>query len=608
MVNNESRPLFQHSLLLILLAATLLVYFRVLSFGHISWDDPEMVFGNPAVKSFDLAAFFSEQFVGNYLPVTMLVHALTFLFFGENETGHHLVNLLFHLGNGILLYRLSLLLFKEKGYALIGTCVFLLHPLQVESVAWISELKNLLFVFFFIWGLITYVRFVSSGKNKFYFFTLGLFVLSCLSKPSAVVFPLALVCADLVLQPQALTAKLKWKIPFLLIALAFGFINLQTQSEARFINYAHAFPMHERFGMAGFALLNYFRLFVFPSNLSVIYPFPDPNATRVIAGYIVLLVITAAVIFLLKKKKFALAAALLFVCVNLALVLQIIPFGEVLYADRYMYLAMAGAGWIVAWTTTRLRINFRIITTGILILFSVLTFARTGKWKNAITLYEDILRHHPDNFVALNSAGVEHMRLGNDRKALGYFRLAVASAPRNYKGHYNMGLLFLKTQAPDKAIEKFNDAIVLYEYAKAYTGRATAYYMKGDLSKSVNDAEKSITLDPGSAKPRFVLGNCYNDMNDLEKALEAFNSAIKLDPGEGEYYFKRGIVLGKKQDFKGCLEDLQLAVHLKPDLYEAYYWIGVAKINLRQDPCADLMVAARHNYEPAVKAVNRMCR
>jgi tetratricopeptide (TPR) repeat protein len=597
-----------HSFLIILLFATLVVYFRVLFFGHISWDDPEMVFRNQAVREFDLGALFRGSFVGNYLPVTMLMHAFTFFVFGENETGHHLVNLLFHLTNGFLLYRLTDILFKQRSFAVITTCIFLLHPLQVETVAWISELKNIIFVFFFLWALIVYTRYISSGKKSFYWYTLALFILSCLSKPSAVVFPIVLVCVDLILQPEKTVHHLKWKLPFLFVALAFGILNLQTQSEARFINYAHAFPVFERIGMAGFGLLNYFRLFVLPARLSVIYPFPDPDTAKLATGYAVILLLSAGLFILIRKKKYTLLAMIMFVCVNLALVLQIIPFGEVLYADRYMYLAIAGAGWFLAWVMTRLAFNYRIVTTAILIFFSALTFARSGKWKNAITLYEDILSHYPDNFVALNSAGVEDMRLGNDRQALSYFQMAVRSAPRNYKGHYNMGLLFLKTQVPDKAITKFNDAIGLYEYAKAYTGRATAYYMKGDLSKSVNDAEKAILLDPGNPKPRFVLGNCYNDMNDLEKALDSFNGAIRLDPHEGEYYFKRGIVKGKKQDFKGCLEDLQLSIHLKPDLYEAFYWVGVAKMNLKQDPCADLKVAARHNYEPAIKAVNSMCR
>jgi protein O-mannosyl-transferase len=597
-----------HGLLLAAMAATVLVYLKVLGFEHISWDDPEMVFRNNDVTGFRLSAFFSSHYVGNYIPLTMVFHALSWSVFGEHDAGHHALNLVLHLLNAYLLYRLTLRLFSHPGFAVITGVIFLLHPLQVETVAWISELKNILYTTFFLGGLHTYLDHSQNKSKAGYGLTLILFVLSCLCKPSAVVFPLALLAIDLLRGAALSIRSLIAKIPFLLVAVGFGLVNLYTQSEDRFINYAHAYPFLERTGMAGFAILKYVQLFLLPVSQSVIYPYPEPGSGFVVAGLCCWVALVFIAFWLYRKRSRTLGGILLFVLFNLVLVLQFVPFGEALYADRYLYLAMAGMAWALALLVQRMGISHRLVATILLAVLGVLTYARTTKWKSAIVLYEDILRKYPDNFVALNSAGVESMFAGQDRKALSYFQRAIKAGPRNYKGYYNLGLLLLKMQMTDRAIGQFNEAIALYEYGKAYTGRATAYYIKGDYSKAVNDAERAIALEPRSPKAHFVLGNCYNDMNRLDKAHEAFNRAIQLDPGEAEFYFKRGIVMGKKQDFTGCLQDLQLALHLRPGLYEARYWMGVARANLGQDPCNDLRAAALKNYEPAVTAYNRMCR
>ena len=608
MASKAGNIIRQHGLLLAALLAAIVAYARIVGYGHISWDDPEMVFRNAQVKAFDLPAFFSNHYVGNYLPLTMIFHASAWTLFGDNDAGHHLLNIIIHLVNGVLVYFLSLRLFRQQPYAVLAGIVMLLHPLQVESVAWISELKNVLYASCFLSGLHAYVLFYEGKKAKHYALSLLLFVLSCLSKPSAVAFPLVLLVCDLILRRRIERRDLVQKIPFFLIALAFGIINLYTQREDRFLNYAHAYPVFERVAMACIALIKYAQLFVAPVNLSVIYPYPEPDGPLVMGGFVLLIAAVSLTVWLTRKKKILPLALLLFIVVNLLLVLQLIPFGEALYADRYMYVAIAGFAWLLAFGLQKLRIDHRLVATMLLLLLSALTFARTGKWRSAIVLYEDIIKKYPDNFVALNSAGVEAMFIGQDRKALSYLQRAIKAGPRNYKGHYNLGLLLLKMQMWDRAIEKFSASIALYDYSKAYTGRATAYYLKGDFPKAVHDAERALALDPKSPKAWFVLASCYSDMNQLGKALDAINYAIALDPNDGEFYFKRAIIKGKQQRFKDCIADLQLALHLRADLYEAYYWMGVARANLGQSPCRDLKIAAQHNYEPAIAAYKRMCR
>jgi len=603
-----TKTLKEHLVLTLAVCVTLVVYFKFLFFGHISWDDPEMVFKNNMVKEFDLKGLFSNHFVGNYLPITMLVHSLAWFLFENNDGGHHVLTILFHLLNGILVYQLGKRLFKNEVVATIGALVFLLHPLQVESVAWISELKNVLSGTFYLAGMLSYVCFKEGGKKKNYVFSFLFFVLGCLSKSSVVIFPLSLICVDLILD-QKIVSKFLWnKIPFLVLSVLFGIINIKTQTADLFINHAHEFPYYQRFGFAGFALLKYFLLFLLPLNLSVIYPYPEIKSQVFVVGFCVLFTLAGLIIFFAARKKINMLALLLFILINLILVLQLLPFGEVLYADRYLYIAIIGLGWILGIVFSKIRVNTNILSCVLLLFLSIFTFARTAAWKSAIVLYEDILKKYPTQFIALNSAGVESMFLNEDGKALDYFNRAVESAPYNYKGFYNRGLLFLKNNKPDLAIKSFNQTLDLYNYGKAFTARASAYYMLGDFSKAIRDAELALQTDKNNAKAHFVLANCYNDLNQLDKAMQEYNICIGLNKNESDFYFKRAILFGKKQDFASCLNDLLVCLELNPVNYEAYYWKGVAKINLKQNPCEDLKLAAQHNFEAAINAYSKYCK
>lgn len=591
----------------LVLLTGLLVYSRFLFYSHISWDDPEMLFRNKDVRDFDLKAIFTNHYVGNYIPITMLFHSLAWFLFGNADWGHHLLNILLHTINAFLAYRLGKKLFKSETISLTGCIVFFIHPLQIESVGWISELKNVLSTTFSLAGLIWYLNYLEKKSQQNYLITFLFFSLACLSKPSAVTFPLSLVCLDVIVQQKISFRFLLNKIPFLILSIVFGLVNIKTQSADQFINHAHEFPWYQRFGFSGYALMKYFILFLAPVNLSVIYPYPDVKWSVFIVGFIILL----SVVFLLllfRKKNQTLFALLLFVLFNLILVLQFLPFGEVLYADRYFYVPVIGLAWMIGIFGEKLSLRPIILYLVLLLYFSVLSFARTRTWKSAMSLYEDIIKKYPDQFVALNSAGVESMFLNEDEKALGYLNKAVSVAPKNYKGYYNRGLLYLKNGKTEDAIKSFNQSLAIYPYSKAYAARAAAYYSAGDLPKAMNDANYVLQREPENAKAHFVLANCYNDLNKLDEALKEYNRCITINGEEADFYFKRAIVFGKKQDFKSCLDDLDLCIYFRGDYYEAYYWRGVAKVNLNQNPCEDLIVAARNNFDPAVKAYHKYCK
>ncbi|MEI8135726.1 MAG: tetratricopeptide repeat protein [Bacteroidota bacterium] len=598
----------QNLILTAAIAVAFIVYYKFLFFGRISWDDPEMVFKNKFLKNFDVKGLFTNYFVGNYIPVTMFTHSLAWLLFENNDGGHHLTNLLFHLVNGILVFRVGNRLFKNDAIANIGAIAFLLHPMQIESVGWISELKNILSTTFYLAGVLSYLNFSEYSKKRDYFLCILYFVLGCLSKPSVVAFPLALICLDVLINKNISPKYIINKIPFIFLAVLFGIINIKTQTADQFINLSHQFPFHQKIGFAGFALLKYLILFLLPVNLSVIYPYPEINNSVFIVGYFGILAIATFIFLSIKQKKYQALAIVLFILANLILVLQFIPFGEVLYADRYAYIPLIGFGWIIGMVISRLKIQFSLLSFVFIALFSVFSFSRSQDWKSAINLYEDINKKYPNQFLVLNSIGVESMFLNEDNKALEYLNKAVSVAPRNYKGFYNRGLLYLKNKQPELAIESFNQTLELFNYSKAYVGRANAYYMLSDFPKAINDANYILKTEVDNTKAHFVLGNCYNDMNRLEDALNEYNKCIKINKDEAEFYFKRAIVYGKNQDFNACINEINVCLQLNPTYYEAYYWRGVAKVNLKQNACEDFKLAAQKNYQPAIDAFNKYCR
>ena len=598
----------EHLVVMVAIIATIIAYYNTLFFPHISWDDPEMVFRNRDVIGFNLAAIFSSHYVGNYIPFAMLTHAIDWAIFGKSDMGHHFVNIVLHITNGCLVYVVSEKLFKNRNIAAIAAGIFLLHPLQSESVNWISELKNLGYALFYLLAIIQYLNFIDKKDNKHLLYCSILFIISCLFKPAAVVLPLSLICIDIFISRAFNTKQLLNKLPLFIVSLLFGIVNLKTQAADQFINYAHNFALHERVANAGFALFKYLNLFIVPYDLSVIYPFPEKKLVFTLTGFAFTILLITVCYLLYKKERTRMMASILFIISNLILVLQFIPFGEVLYADRYMYVAIIGFAWIVAFLMDKIPSAKLLISFILIVGLGSLSFIRNTKWKNSITLYEDIIKKYPDNFLALNSLGVENMMRNNDDRALMYLNKATNVAPYNYKGFYNKALLHLKNNNPKKAIEELSTVLIMYQYPKAYVARASAYYSLMDYERARKDAVNALSKDKNNHKAYFILGNCANDQNDLNAAVGFYKSAIELNKYEPDYYFKRAIALGKMQQFKECIEDLDACLKLEPNYIDAYYWRGVAKKNSNLDPCDDLKKAAENGMEIARGAYGKFCR
>lgn len=594
---------------LILSILIVAAYFKLFSANFISWDDGEVLVNNKDVHDFNLKAFFTNYYVGNYAPMAMIGFAIDWLIFNGNATGHHAMSLLFHILNGVLVYKLAELILKDNLKALLCAVIFCFHPLQVETVAWVSAKNNLVYSVFFLLGLIHYAKFILNGIKKNYIYALLFFILSVLSKPSAICFPLVLVAIDYLLKQKIdFKSLIINKIPFIIVAVVLGVATIYTRTEDKFINQNHAYAIHERIGYAGYAILQYIYKFFIPMDLSVIYPYPQNKMLSISVGYLILILLVFALYKLYKSSSKIIFFGLLFFIINLLLVLQFIPFGEVLTADRYMYLPIIGISIALLSIIPLKEKQLKITGIALMLVFGSLTFMRASVWKNSIALYSDIIKKYPHSYVALNSLGAEYMLNKNYDMASRYLNATVNENPNYYKGYYNRGLLYAQTNRMKNALQDFDKAIALNQYPKAYVARATAYYELKDFSKAISDAETVLKKEPNNPKANYVLANCYDDLNQLDKALTYYNEVISSNSENPMYYLRRAIVYGKQQQYQQCLQDLDASTNIDANYGEAYYWKGVVKVNMKQNPCNDLKKAMDLGFTAAQQPLMTYCK
>lgn len=583
-----------------------ITYSKLFSAGFISWDDGDVLLNNKDVHRFDIKAFFTSYYVGNYAPITMIGFAIDWFLFKGNAMLHHGISVLLHIVNAVLVFQLCRYLLNNNLKALICAIVFCIHPLQVETVAWVSAKNNIMYSFFFLLGLIFYTRYLIENQKKHYVFALLLFLVSVLSKPSAICFPLCLFLLDyLVLEKNKITFVNK--VPFFILALILGIATIYTRTEDKFINESHAYAIHERIGYAGYALVQYLYKFVAPIDLSVIYPYPQHKLLALSIGYACLIILGIILYKLFKLSKKQLLFGILFFISNLLLVLQFIPFGEVLTADRYMYLPIIGLCVSILSLFKVDEQKLKIVLIGLFVIFGSFTFFRVNVWRDSAALYSDILKKYPHSFVALNSLGAQYMLNKNYDLAMRYLNAAIDENKMYYKGYYNRGLLYAQTKRYNDALRDFDKAIALKKYYKAYVARANVFYELKEYDKAIKDAQQVLIEDANNSKANFVMATCYDETNQLQQALSYYNKALAITSDNPLYFLRRGILFGKMQQYSSCLSDFDKAILIDPQYPETYYWRGVVKVNLKQNPCEDLKRAIELGFSPAQQAFQSYC-
>ncbi len=547
-------------MLAICLLLTFFVYIPSFQADYVNWDDGDYVYDNTDIRSFsNLKAILTKPVQGNYHPVTMLSLALNYAISGKNPSSFHILNVLLHLFNVVLTFYFILRLTKGKKWiAFITALLFGIHPVHVESVAWITERKDVLYAFFFLLGLNYYVKYVFNQDKKAYFYTLLFFALSLLSKPAAVVFPLVLLAIDYYVSRWKDWKVLMEKIPHFLMALGMGLLTYWAQSKQGSI--ADVFSFTTKVLFAFYGLMMYLvKLFV-PLKLVPFYPFPAINAALGWEYYlapVVILLLIGGVIYSMKRTNI-LAFGMGFYLINLLLVLQVVTVGSAVMADRYTYIPYIGIFFIIAsgfdyWIITN---NAKVPASGIgllaivALLFTYLGNQQTKIWTNGETLWDHTIKNHPS-----------------------------ATA------YENRALLYKEKKNTEKALEYYSEAIKInVEYHEAYSNRGNIYFDQNRNEEAMADYNKCLEINPDYNVALDNRGALYARLNQFDKALEDLNRAISIKPDYEMPYFNRAITYMEMKQYEPAIQDFMKYLRLKPGNGDVMNSIGVCYQGMQNQP------------------------
>ncbi len=538
-------------LALLVLVLTSIALSPLLKNGYTNWDDLIYVTKNPLLKntSWDgIKAIFSTPVSSNYHPITILSLAINYQMSGLNPFSYLMTNLLFHLCNTLLvfffIYRLS---GKQTITALFVSLLFGIHPMHVESVAWVSERKDVLYVFFLLLGFMAYLNY---RKHPTFIKFLGvfcLFVLSLLSKPAAVVFPVLLLLIDYYHENQTSMKRLIFeKTPFFLASLVIGVVTFKIQSVSAISMERFSFMNRILFGMYSYVVY-ILKLFV-PIGLSALHPFPKTDSLNYCYYLAPMAVLAILLLTYYGRKNRVLVFGLGFYTVSIFLMLQFIAVGNAIIAERYTYLSYIGLLFVLGTHYDNVANNNRffpggkstlhVLFIGVVLLFMMLTYQRTKVWNNSETLWTDVLQKYPDSYRA-NSA------LGGYYVDNAQYELALNPLSRSLEINPNF-LNSLKLRG------------VTYNYLKQY-------------ALALVDLEKCITIEPNNSETCVNTSIALDKLDRPMEALTYLDQAIKLDPRNTIALLNRGsLYFNKLKDYQRALIDFNRAIEVDVNYGIAY--------------------------------------
>jgi tetratricopeptide (TPR) repeat protein len=558
---------------LCLAGISLAVFAQTIRYEFVNFDDDLYVYNAPAIQAGPtlkgIAAAFTSPHARNWHPLTTLSHMLDCRLYGLKAGGHHATNVLLHTIAGLLLFRVLRQMTGAFWKSAIVAALFAVHPLHVESVAWVSERKDVLSAVFFFLMLDAYVRYARVPSITRYLVVTALFAAGLMSKPMLITAPIVLLLLDYwplsrFEQSSLTTGKKKRarcnnqkhmirrlfleKIPLLVFAAGAGIVTFVLQKRA-----AGAIPPLPFLWRAENAVISYVIYAwktLWPTRLAVFYPHPnDTLATWQVALAIAfLLAITCAAIVWRDKRPY-LFTGWFWYLVMLVPVIGLVQVGEQGHADRYTYLPSIGLFLIAVWLTAdvigvrRSRSQFAVAAAVAIAIIAALawrTSIQTSTWRNSETLWTHALAVSPDNDVAHNNLGYLCAGRGELDKAISHFESAARIRSGKRDAHYDLGSAFVQMNLADDLARKgrSDEAMVHYEeairlqpnYAEAYYNRGNVLYAKGRIDEAIADFEKTLQIQPNDADAHTGLGNALLRKGALKEAIAHYNQAMALAP------------------------------------------------------------------------------
>ena len=533
-----------------ILAITLVAYLPSVGNGFTNWDDPLYVLQNPLLRHPAVNAVLTTPVAGNWHPLTIWSYVLDFKISGLDPPSYHWLNLLLHLANTALVFAFVRALAPGRTWTAAVTSLFFgIHPMHVESVAWIAERKDVLYAFFYLIGLLAYLRHLKAFQGAWLLASLAAFALSIASKPAAIVFPLTLLAIDYFRRRSLGARSLLEKVPFLAIAAAVLVITLRVQESAGAINRTDIGPVFPRVLVACFGTMMYVVKAIAPFGLSAMYPYPKNPATSLGPEFYLglVFVVAFAVMVYWQRRNRALVFGSAFFLINLVLVLQFVSVGKVVMADRYTYIPYVGLFFALSWLMDEKQVSgvarpARYALAGMFLLLApvslIQTWNRCQVWRDSGTLWTDVIRQYPGRiYDAYNNRGKYFFDAGRYTEALADYEQALALDPKPARSYFAKGSALGRMGRVDEALECFDRALELDPtLVEARSDRAGVRLMKGDIPGAIADLDVAIKLNPGFRGSYVNRGSAYAMTGDLERAVADYRHAIDMDPHHPKVY------------------------------------------------------------------------
>jgi protein O-mannosyl-transferase len=559
-VKKKDHRIFIYAILIAVL--TFLVFSNSLRNDFVKNFDDILYFSSAdnakALNANDIADIFTTNVAGIYHPLTILSLAVERNLFGPNAMHFHFFNLLIHVINVLLVFWFIYLLTKKIEISVIVALFFGIHPMHVESVAWISERKDVLYTLFFLASLITYLKYLKDEtKYKYLIYSIILFLLSLLSKSAAVCLAPLIVLIDYYQKRKFNSKVVLEKIPFFLLALLFGIISLMSQKSAGAmgsINNLHPdYSFIDRILMFCYSIMFYIGKAILPLNLSAIHYYPDKSSGALPILYYLAPIGIALIIFLIAKlNKFRkdLVFGFLFYLITIFLVLQFIPVGYALVSERYSYVPYIGLLFILGKffcdfadnkfsNYSKPRKNYIVLIIAFFaVMFLYLTYERNNVWKNDVTLFSDVIEKNTE-------AGHAYWARGNGK----YDK-------KDYNG----------------ALSDFNEAITNhYRFADVYNSRGKCYYEMDSIEAALSDYSMALKTDSSLALAYYNRGHTKQVLQDYLGSIIDFKKAIENDvQNPGLVYNEMSYSQYQIKDFQNALASTNKAIELDPEYAQTY--------------------------------------
>ncbi|MCB9771758.1 MAG: tetratricopeptide repeat protein [Candidatus Omnitrophica bacterium] len=571
--------------LLIILAITFLSYLPTLRNNFIYFDDDSHLLENAAIRVLDaqhVQEIFTTTVSKVYVPLTFLSFAIEYHFFKYNPFIYHLNNLLLHLAVTALVFYFALQVNLPLRAAFVAALLFGIHPMHVESVAWVTERKDVLYAFFYMLALCFYWRYLSTRKMLAYALTIVFGLLSILAKPMALSLPLILFVCDWLKKRQFDKWMIIDKIPHFLYIVSIAWITYSLNARVPGENISSGAIIWI------WTAMFYISKFFFPSPLVPMYALPQPISLMNphYLGAAALLIGIAIVAFVWRRNRWLWFALGFYFLSMFFLFRYDSVVDKSIVADRFLYLPCLGICFLVGYCIDYLlkKISkkevFRKALTASLVLIALMlcskTFAQTKIWNNSVTFWTHEIKYYPDNAMAYGNRGEAYKDARQYQLALNDFNKSIAVDPKYAESYNSRGQLYGMSGKTDAALNDFLKAIELKpNFDEAYNNLGIVFLMNNDLEKASESFNKALEIDPQNAEAHYNLGDFYLAKGEFDRAFEHFQKLIMINPQSAIGYNKRGSIYGIRKQYDLALADFQRSVALDPRNSEIYKNLGV---------------------------------